>query len=30
VRPLVAAPIDGPFVTFRDPDGYAITLHDQG
>jgi predicted enzyme related to lactoylglutathione lyase len=31
--PIVAAPIDGPFgrtFTFNDPDGYAITIHDQG
>jgi len=31
--PIVAAPIDGPFgrtFTFRDPDGYAVTIHDQG
>ncbi len=31
--PIVAAPIDGPFgrtFTFRDLDGYAITIHDQG
>ena len=30
--PIVAAPIDGPFgrtFTFTDPDGYAITIHDQ-
>ncbi|GAA0508716.1 glyoxalase [Paractinoplanes deccanensis] len=30
--PIVAAPIDGPFgrtFTFRDPDGYAITIHDK-
>jgi predicted enzyme related to lactoylglutathione lyase len=30
--PIVAAPIDGPFgrtFTFNDPDGYAITIHDQ-
>ncbi|WP_249998157.1 VOC family protein [Actinoplanes sp. M2I2] len=30
--PIVAAPIDGPFgrtFTLRDPDGYAITLHDK-
>lgn len=30
--PIVAAPVDGPFgrtFTFADPDGYAITLHDQ-
>ena len=31
--PIVAAPIDGPFgrtFTFRDPDGYAVTIHDRG
>src|SRR6266545_989259 len=31
--PILAAPVDGPFgrtFTFRDPDGYAITIHDQG
>ena len=31
-RPVVAAPIDGPFgrtFTFADPDGYQITLHDR-
>jgi predicted enzyme related to lactoylglutathione lyase len=30
--PVLAAPIDGPFgrtFTFRDPDGYAITIHDR-
>jgi predicted enzyme related to lactoylglutathione lyase len=30
--PIVAAPVDGPFgrtFTFRDPDGYAVTVHDQ-
>ena len=30
--PILAAPIDGPFgrtFTFRDLDGYAITIHDQ-
>ncbi|SBT43600.1 VOC family protein [Micromonospora auratinigra] len=30
--PIVAPPADGPFgrtFTFRDPDGYAITVHDQ-
>ena len=30
--PIVAAPIDGPFgrtFTFRDPDGYAVTIHDR-
>ncbi len=30
---IVAAPIDGPFgrtFTFADPDGYHVTLHDQG
>jgi len=30
--PIVAAPTDGPFgrtFTFADPDGYAITIHDQ-
>ncbi|MEV4638168.1 VOC family protein [Actinoplanes sp. NPDC049548] len=30
--PIVAAPVDGPFgrtFTLRDPDGYAITIHDQ-
>ena len=30
--PIVEAPIDGPFgrtFTFTDPDGYAITIHDQ-
>jgi len=30
--PILAAPIDGPFgrtFTFRDPDGYAVTIHDQ-
>ncbi len=30
--PIVAAPCDGPFgrmFTFTDPDGYAITVHDQ-
>src|SRR3954453_17771814 len=31
--PIVAAPVDGPFgrtFTFRGPDGYAVTIHDQG
>ena len=31
-RPIVAAPIDGPFgrtFTFADPDGYRITIHDR-
>ena len=31
--PIVATPIDGPFgrtFTFRDPDGYAVTIHDKG
>jgi len=30
--PIVSPPIDGPFgrtFTFSDPDGYAITIHDQ-
>lgn len=30
--PILVAPVDGPFgrqFTFTDPDGYAITLHDQ-
>ena len=30
---IVTAPVDGPFgrtFTFRDPDGYAITVHDKG
>jgi len=30
--PIVAEPVDGPFgrtFTFRDPDGYAVTIHDQ-
>lgn len=30
--PIVAAPIDGPFgrtFTFRDLDGYAVTIHDK-
>ncbi len=30
--PIVATPIDGPFgrtFTFRDPDGYAVTVHDK-
>jgi predicted enzyme related to lactoylglutathione lyase len=30
--PILAAPVDGPFgrtFTFRDPDGYAITIHDR-
>jgi predicted enzyme related to lactoylglutathione lyase len=30
--PVVAAPFDGPFgrtFTFTDPDGYAVTIHDQ-
>ncbi|SCF34817.1 VOC family protein [Micromonospora mirobrigensis] len=30
--PIEAAPVDGPFgrtFTFRDPDGYAVTIHDQ-
>lgn len=30
--PIVAPPVDGPFgrtFTFVDPDGYAITVHDQ-
>ena len=30
--PVVAAPVDGPFgrtFTLRDPDGYAITIHDK-
>lgn len=30
--PILVAPFDGPFgrtFTFTDPDGYAITLHDQ-
>jgi len=30
--PVVAAPADGPFgrmFTFTDPDGYALTIHDQ-
>ncbi|MFC4146728.1 VOC family protein [Micromonospora mangrovi] len=30
--PIVAAPVDGPFgrtFTFRDLDGYAVTIHDQ-
>jgi predicted enzyme related to lactoylglutathione lyase len=30
--PIVAAPFDGPFgrtFTFADPDGYAVTIHDQ-
>lgn len=30
--PIVAAPVDSPFgrtFTFSDPDGYAVTLHDQ-
>lgn len=31
-HPIVTAPIDGPFgrnVTFADPDGYHVTLHDR-
>ncbi|MDI2022333.1 VOC family protein [Paenarthrobacter nicotinovorans] len=31
-HPIVTAPIDGPFgrtVTFVDPDGYHVTLHDR-
>ena len=31
--PILAAPFDGPFgrtFTFRDPDGYAVTIHDAG
>ena len=30
--PIAVAPFDGPFgrtFTFRDPDGYAITIHDR-
>lgn len=30
--PIVTPPVDGPFgrtFTFTDPDGYAITIHDQ-
>jgi len=30
---IVTAPVDGPFgrtFTFQDPDGYAVTVHDQG
>jgi predicted enzyme related to lactoylglutathione lyase len=30
--PIVTAPVDGPFgrtFTFSDPDGYAITIHDE-
>ena len=30
--PIVSPPIDGPFgrtFTFRDPDGYAVTIHDK-
>jgi predicted enzyme related to lactoylglutathione lyase len=30
--PILAAPVDGPFgrtFTFADPDGYAVTIHDQ-
>ncbi|KOV90119.1 VOC family protein [Nocardia sp. NRRL S-836] len=30
---IVGAPVDGPFgrtFTFADPDGYAVTVHDQG
>lgn len=30
--PIVTAPADGPFgrtFTFRDPDGYAVTVHDK-
>jgi len=30
---IITAPVDGPFgrtFTIRDPDGYAITIHDQG
>lgn len=30
--PVLAAPVDGPFgrtFTFSDPDGYAVTVHDQ-
>lgn len=30
--PIVAPPVDGPFgrtFTFLDPDGYAVTIHDQ-
>jgi len=30
--PIVAPPVDGPFgrmFTFTDPDGYAVTIHDQ-
>lgn len=32
-RTIVSAPIDGPFgrtFTFADPDGYQVTLHDEG
>ena len=31
--PIVAEPVDGPFgrtFSFRDPDGYVITVHDGG
>lgn len=31
--PIVSPPFDGPFgrtFTFRDPDGYAVTIHDRG
>ncbi|MCA2218810.1 VOC family protein [Jidongwangia harbinensis] len=30
--PILTAPVDGPFgrtFTFADPDGYAVTIHDQ-
>jgi predicted enzyme related to lactoylglutathione lyase len=30
--PIIAAPVDGPFgrtFTFRDLDGYAVTIHDR-
>jgi predicted enzyme related to lactoylglutathione lyase len=30
--PIIAGPVDGPFgqiFTFRDPDGYAVTIHDK-
>ncbi|MEU8820820.1 VOC family protein [Actinoplanes sp. NPDC048796] len=30
--PIVSDPVDGPFgrtFTFRDPDGYAVTIHDK-
>ncbi|MEV4347808.1 VOC family protein [Actinoplanes sp. NPDC049596] len=30
--PIVSEPVDGPFgrtFTFRDPDGYAVTIHDK-